>query len=144
MFLRQKTLTILKLQSNLKYPNSNQRKKRNLSTLSKCLKNAVYHIIIMLISVTFMVTRHPIDPVRLVREICLETLAGNKRTRWAQRFTPIQLTAYANVTDLATISEKVLGPIFHAENVSPIKVTLSLPLLIVSTQFVQMPEIIIR
>jgi hypothetical protein len=101
-------------------------------------------LIVMLIQVTFMVTRSPIDPVRLVREICLETLAGNKRTRWAQRFTPIQLTAYANLTDLTSLAENVLGPIFHAENVSPIKVLPSLTVLIISTQFVQMPEIIIR
>jgi tRNA acetyltransferase TAN1 len=77
--------------------------------------------------VTFMVTRPPIDPVRLVREICLETLAGNKRTRWAQRFTPIQRTGYANLTDLSSLAEKVIGPIFHAENVSPIKVPPIIP-----------------
>jgi tRNA acetyltransferase TAN1 len=72
--------------------------------------------------VTFMVTRPPIDPVRLVHEICHDTLAGNKRTRWAQRFTPIQSTAYANLADLRTLSEKILNPIFHGEGVTPIKV----------------------
>ena len=72
--------------------------------------------------VTFMVTRPPIDPVRLVEAICLDTLAGHKRTRWAQRFTPIQSTSYANLSDIRTMSEKVLGPMFLAENVPPVKV----------------------
>ena len=71
-----------------------------------------------------MVTRPPIDPVRLVQEICLDTLKGDKRTRWAQRFTPVQSTCYASLADLRTMAEKVLGPIFHAENVSPIKVSI--------------------
>jgi len=69
-----------------------------------------------------MVTKPPIDPVRLVHEICLDTAAGNKRTRWAQRFTPIQSTCYANLPDLRALCEKVLNPIFHAEGVPPIKV----------------------
>lgn len=72
--------------------------------------------------VTFMVTRLPIDPVRLVHEICLDTAAGNKRTRWAQRFTPIQSTCYANLPDFRGLCEKALTPIFHAEGVLPIKV----------------------
>ena len=72
--------------------------------------------------VTFMVTRPPIDPVRLVEAICLDTLAGHKRTRWAQRFTPIQSTSYANLSDIRTMSEKVLGPMFLAENAPPVKV----------------------
>lgn len=76
----------------------------------------------MLTKVTFMVTRPPIDPVRLVEAICLDTLAGNKRTRWAQRFTPIQSTSYANLPDIRTMSEKVLGPMFLAENAPPVKV----------------------
>ena len=71
-----------------------------------------------------MVTRPPIDPVRLVREICLDTAAGNKRTRWAQRFTPIQSTCHANLPDFRVMCEKVLGPVFHAKNVAPIKVFL--------------------
>jgi tRNA acetyltransferase TAN1 len=76
----------------------------------------------MLIKVTFMVTKSPIDPVRLVHEICLDTLAGNKRTRWAQRFTPIQLTAYANFTELETLAQKILNPVFPKGDVTPIKV----------------------
>lgn len=72
--------------------------------------------------VTFMVTRAPIDPVQLVHEICVDTLAGNKRTRWAQRFTPIQSTAHANLADLKTLAEKILNPIFHGEDVTPMKV----------------------
>jgi tRNA acetyltransferase TAN1 len=79
---------------------------------------------ILLMKVTFMLTHPPIDPVRLVHEICLDTLAGNKRTRWAQRFTPIQSTAYANHTDLRALAEKVLNPIFQGEDVTPIKVSL--------------------
>lgn len=70
-----------------------------------------------------MVTRPPIDPVRLVEAICLDTLAGNKRTRWAQRFTPIQSTSYANLGDIRTMAEKVLGPMFLAENATPVKVS---------------------
>jgi len=70
-----------------------------------------------------MITRPPIDPVRLVHEICFDTLAGNKRTRWAQRFTPIQSTCYANLPDFRSLCETVLAPIFHGENVSPIKVS---------------------
>ena len=80
----------------------------------------------LIIQVTFMVTRPPIDPVRLVHEICVDTLAGNKRTRWAQRFTPIQSTCYANLPDFRSLCETVLNPIFHAENVAPTKVSLNL------------------
>jgi hypothetical protein len=140
-----KTLRTSKLQLNLNYLNSNQRKKRNLSTLSRCPRNAVIYLFnSKLTSVTFMVTRPPIDPVRLVREICLETLAGNKRTRWAQRFTPIQLTGYANLTDLNFLAEKVIGPVFHAENVSPIRVSPIILCLNVSMQFVLTHETITR
>jgi len=71
--------------------------------------------------VCFMVTRPPIEPVRLVHEICLDALAGNKRSRTAQRFTPIQSTCYATLADFRVMCEKVLGPIFNAENVDPIK-----------------------
>jgi tRNA acetyltransferase TAN1 len=74
------------------------------------------------VAVCFMVTKPPIDPVRLVHEICLDTAAGNKRTRWAQRFTPIQSTSYANLPDFRTLCEKILGPIFHEDGVGPIKV----------------------
>jgi len=69
-----------------------------------------------------MATRAPIDPVRLVREICLDTLAGNKRTRWAQRFTPIMSTSYANLVDLRRMAEKVLAPIFQEDGDPPLKV----------------------
>ena len=69
-----------------------------------------------------MLTQPPVDPVLLVREICLDTLAGNKRTRWAQRFTPIQSTCYATLPEFRGMCDKVLSPIFHGENVSPIKV----------------------
>lgn len=69
-----------------------------------------------------MVTRPPIDPVKLVEAICLETLAGNKRTRWAQRFTPIQSTSYANLPDICSMAEKVLSPMFLSENAPPVKV----------------------
>ena len=85
----------------------------------------IENLTLLIIIVTFMITRPPIDPVRLVHEICLDTVAGNKRTRWAQRFTPIQSTCYANLPDLRVMCEKVLGPVFHAENVAPIKVLLS-------------------
>jgi tRNA acetyltransferase TAN1 len=74
-----------------------------------------------------MVTKPPIDPVRLVHEICLDTAAGNKRTRWAQRFTPIQSTSYANLPDFRTLCEKILPPVFHEDGVGPIKVTLFIP-----------------
>jgi len=72
--------------------------------------------------VTFMITRPPIDPVRLVHQICLDAQAGNKSTRWAQRFTPIQSTCYANLPDFRTMCEKVLRPVFHGDDVAPIKV----------------------
>jgi len=70
-----------------------------------------------------MATRPPIDPVRLVHEICQDTVSGIKRTRWAQRFTPIMSTSYANLVDLRSMAEKVLAPIFHGDNVTPLKVT---------------------
>jgi tRNA acetyltransferase TAN1 len=67
-----------------------------------------------------MATRDPIDPVKLVREICVDTTRGNKRTRWAQRFTPITATAYANLADLRSLAEKVLKPVFSGEG-APVK-----------------------
>jgi len=81
-----------------------------------------YLVRIRLMEVTFMVTRPPIDPVRIVYEICQDTLAGNKRIRWAQRFTPIQLTAYANITELTGLAEKLVAPIFNEVNSVPVKV----------------------
>ena len=94
--------------------------------------------------VTFMVTRPPIDPVRLVHEICLDTAAGNKRTRWAQRFTPIQSTCYANLPDFRVMCEKVLGPVFHAENVSTMKVFSPYLFADFSMRFVRMRGIMLR
>jgi hypothetical protein len=114
--------TILNYPSSQKYHNLNPRRTRNHSTLLKCLKNAVFSLSTLLIEVTFMLTRPPIDPVVLVREICRDTLAGNKRTRWAQRLTPIQSTCYANLPDFRTMCEKILEPIFVGEEVTPIKV----------------------
>ena len=67
-----------------------------------------------------MRTRKPIDPVDLVLRICRETQkTGSKRSRYAQRLTPITLTSTANLEGLKRVSDAVLQPVFHSGNSQP-------------------------
>ncbi|KAF9349620.1 THUMP domain-containing protein 1 [Mortierella sp. AD094] len=45
--------------------------------------------------------------------------SGSKRTRYCQRFIPVDETSYANMDDITVMSERVLKPYFHAENQQP-------------------------
>ncbi|KAI7816792.1 hypothetical protein BC939DRAFT_467743 [Gamsiella multidivaricata] len=41
---------------------------------------------------------------------------GSKRTRYCQRFIPVEETSYANMDDIRVMSARILAPYFHAEN----------------------------
>ncbi|KAG0201679.1 THUMP domain-containing protein 1 [Mortierella sp. GBA30] len=45
--------------------------------------------------------------------------SGSKRTRYCQRFIPVEETSYANMDDIQVMTERVLKPYFHAENQQP-------------------------
>lgn len=67
--------------------------------------------------VLFFRTRKPIDPVQIVQKICQDVRDTKvKKTRYAQRLTPVTLTAAANLDNLKTLAPKVLGPHFHTES----------------------------
>ncbi|KAG0329677.1 THUMP domain-containing protein 1 [Dissophora globulifera] len=44
---------------------------------------------------------------------------GSKRTRYCQRFIPVEETGYANMDDIKVMAERVFKPYFHAENQEP-------------------------
>jgi tRNA acetyltransferase TAN1 len=72
--------------------------------------------------VLFFRTKSPIDPVQLVRRICSDAATTKtKRTRYAQRLTPITRTGTANMEGLKRLSMEVLKPHFHQEDQQPIK-----------------------
>ncbi|CDO51616.1 similar to Saccharomyces cerevisiae YGL232W TAN1 Putative tRNA acetyltransferase [Geotrichum candidum] len=65
--------------------------------------------------VIFIRTRKPIDPVDLVLRICRDTQkTGTKRSRYAQRLTPVSLTGVATAEGFRKLAETVLNPIFHS------------------------------
>ncbi|KAF9951964.1 THUMP domain-containing protein 1 [Mortierella alpina] len=45
--------------------------------------------------------------------------SGSKRTRYCQRFIPVDETSYANMDDIEVMTARVLKPYFHAENQQP-------------------------
>ncbi|KAK3809125.1 MAG: hypothetical protein J3Q66DRAFT_353015 [Benniella sp.] len=45
--------------------------------------------------------------------------SGNKRTRYCQRFIPVDETSYANMDDIQVMMDRVLKPYFHAEGQKP-------------------------
>lgn len=66
--------------------------------------------------VLFFRTKKPIDPVKVVISICEDVASsGQKRSRYAQRITPITLTDSATEDSLKRLAAKVLGPHFHQE-----------------------------
>ncbi|KAG0048001.1 THUMP domain-containing protein 1 [Gryganskiella cystojenkinii] len=61
-----------------------------------------------------------IEPSKLCHYILTDLQkTGNKRTRYCQRFIPVDETSYANMDDIDTMSKRVLAPYFHAENQKP-------------------------
>lgn len=65
--------------------------------------------------VIFIRTRKPIDPVDLVLRICRDTQkTGTKRSRYAQRLTPVSLTGVATLEGFTKLAETLLNPIFHS------------------------------
>lgn len=73
--------------------------------------------------VLFFRTKPPIDPVELVKKICKDIKETKiKKTRYAQRLTPVSLTTTANLDNLKILAPKVLGSQFHAgEEQKPFK-----------------------
>ncbi|KAG0001496.1 THUMP domain-containing protein 1 [Modicella reniformis] len=45
--------------------------------------------------------------------------SGNKRTRYCQRFIPVDETSYANMDDIQVMMNRVLKPYFHADGQKP-------------------------
>ncbi|GJJ78621.1 tRNA acetyltransferase TAN1 [Entomortierella parvispora] len=61
-----------------------------------------------------------IEPSKLCHFILTDMIeSGNKRTRYCQRFIPVDETSYANMDDIETMSKRVLAPYFHAEDQKP-------------------------
>ncbi|KAF8926913.1 hypothetical protein EDD21DRAFT_386900 [Dissophora ornata] len=61
-----------------------------------------------------------IDPSSLCHHLLSDLQkSGSKRTRYCQRFIPVDETSYANMDDIQVMSERVLKPYFHAENQQP-------------------------
>ncbi|KAI0157058.1 hypothetical protein GGR52DRAFT_577060 [Hypoxylon sp. FL1284] len=65
----------------------------------------------------FMKTKPPVDPVRLVQEICRDakktTDRQQRRSRFINRFTPVTLSAKANEAGVEEVARKILGEHFQ-------------------------------
>ncbi|KAI1773731.1 hypothetical protein F4818DRAFT_421592 [Hypoxylon cercidicola] len=65
----------------------------------------------------FIRTKPPVDPVKLVQQICKDakgiTDKQQRRSRFINRFTPVTLTAKANETGVEEVARKVLGGHFQ-------------------------------
>lgn len=80
--------------------------------------------------VLFFKTRHPIEPVSFVTAICADALAtGKRRSRFAQRLTPMTLMGKATESGLETVAKEVLAPHFQGEGNAGKKVRFFLLLL---------------
>jgi tRNA acetyltransferase TAN1 len=73
--------------------------------------------------VIFFRTRLPIDPVEIVKKICKDVKESKrKKSKYAQRLTPVALTAVATHDNLKALASKVLASQFHAaEGQTPVK-----------------------
>lgn len=66
--------------------------------------------------VIFFRTRKPVDPVEFVKKVCEDAQDnGAKKTRYAQRLTPITRTATANIDGLKRLAGEVLKEHFHKD-----------------------------
>ncbi|KAF2166214.1 hypothetical protein M409DRAFT_66703 [Zasmidium cellare ATCC 36951] len=67
--------------------------------------------------VIFIKTIAPVDPVALVKTICEEAMENRarKRTRFAQRLSPMTLMGRASTEGLEHVAQEVLAPQFHQE-----------------------------
>ncbi|KAI5361205.1 Putative THUMP domain-containing protein [Septoria linicola] len=67
--------------------------------------------------VIFFKTAPQVEPVSLVKTICEDAMSENarKRTRFAQRLTPMTLMGRASMEGLEQVALKVLAPHFHQE-----------------------------
>lgn len=68
-------------------------------------------------TVIFIKTIAPVEPVSLVKTICEEAMANRdrKRTRFAQRLSPMTLMGRASTEGLEKVAQEVLAPHFHQE-----------------------------
>uniref|UniRef100_A0A060T720 ARAD1B19382p n=1 Tax=Blastobotrys adeninivorans TaxID=409370 RepID=A0A060T720_BLAAD len=73
--------------------------------------------------VVFFRTRKPIEPVDLVLKVCEDAAhSGAKKSRYAQRLSPVTLTATANIEGVKRLAASVLKPHFHRdEGQEPLK-----------------------
>lgn len=77
--------------------------------------SSIYMCSSLTAAVVFVRTRSPIDPIDLVTRVCRETKeTGTKRSRYAQRLTPVKLTASAGTEALAKLCDQVLKKEFHS------------------------------
>lgn len=65
--------------------------------------------------VIFVRMRPPLDPVDFVLRICKDLKYGSqvKKSRYAQRLTPVTCTMTANMDGIKNLSRKILEPIFY-------------------------------
>ncbi len=66
--------------------------------------------------VAFVKVAEPLDPVKLVHELCADALRDpqQKRSRWIQRMTPMTLMRKTMSSGLEELTEMVLKPHFHS------------------------------
>ncbi|KAI0517709.1 hypothetical protein F5B22DRAFT_602004 [Xylaria bambusicola] len=81
-------------------------------------KNSVFDLIRMNVDcVLFMRTRAPVDPLKLVREICKDAAVANDRkllrSRFINKLTPITLTGKATEKGLEDVAKKILSDHFR-------------------------------
>ena len=74
--------------------------------------------------VVYFKTRHPVDPVFLVREICEAKRVDGRfpGSSAVQRITPITEFGHASVKGLVDLAKKVLAPHFHEPEIEVKKV----------------------
>lgn len=70
--------------------------------------------------VIFVRVKRPINPVDFVLRICKDIKYGSqiKRSRYAQRLTPVEKTATANLDGLNRLFEEILKPVFYHQGAS--------------------------
>lgn len=75
-------------------------------------------------TVLFFRTREPVEPVSFVQRICESASEDKttKRTRFVKRLTPMTRMGKATERSLEETAKAVLGPVFHGEGKTALKV----------------------
>lgn len=93
--------------------------KRELAHLNKKdtgKKQPIQHIELGCECVVFFKTRRPIEPEKLVEQICKDAFESrSKSTRFTQKLTPVTWSASATMEEVEKLAKRVLAPHFHKE-----------------------------